>query len=134
MIDRETAERAYGLLVAGFSCSLVAERLGLFPHQGGDIVYKLRRGQIRRYADLYQQYNRDIPAHPRFYRSPKLPVTPGELYELALRQPRLFMPMKLPDVERYRALNRIRHGQEALASETARLTAEFWRRLFRHPP
>jgi hypothetical protein len=136
MIDRETAEKIYCLLCAGYSCSLVAERLGLYP-PASDNVYKLRRGSVRAYRDLFERYRFHIPTRSLFHRPYTRPiVSPQELYEIAVQQPKLFMPMELPDVERYRGLNTIRHEQERLASDTAKLPAEFWRRLFpgRRPP
>lgn len=128
---REAVHIAYEKFVEGWSCSIIAEDLGLPP----SFVTKLRAGRINLYRSLYNEYRDRIPRLPRIHRQSyeaylrrtAPATTPARLSELSKVLPYL-IPFDPPDPARYARLRAITHQQERMAEETAKLSPEFWRR------
>jgi hypothetical protein len=94
VIDEEVAREVYEEFVKSKSVPIIATELGVDIH----IVYRLRAGTMRRFADLYREYKSRIPRHPQIYKSGlcgggRYPpfVTPHELAAIARRRPDLAM-------------------------------------------
>jgi hypothetical protein len=114
--SEETAERIYGLLVAGIPVSSIAFQIGLTPVQ----IFNLRSGVVKSYRYLYLKYESRLPKVRRIGPRAKsenlekdrftqrgcspglrhradyeLLLDPWRVYKLSLTHPNL-MPMNKP--------------------------------------